>query len=126
MATSKIPGNPATPYPGQTVGPISAGCYGFITSGGNELVLFIPMAYLVNANVDVLATGSVSLCELSVRHVGGGYVLGNSDANARDYLTTCVLLSEGRGIQMVFTKSDGFGITNNTPVAGIARITVQF
>ena len=125
MATSTIPCNSTTPRHGQTIGPVSTGCYGFITNSGNELDLFFPMALYTNTNIDILSVGSVSLCELLVRHVGSGYVL-SSGANALSYLTTCVLLSHGRGIQMVFSKSDGFGVTNNTPVAGLARITVNF
>ena len=108
-----------------TIGPMSAGCFGFITSGGADLVLFFPVAYYTKTNVDILQTGSVAQCDLAVRHVGGGYVLG-SGASALEYLTTCVLLSEGRGIQMAFTKSGGFGVTNNTPVSGLAIIAVTF
>lgn len=109
-----------------TIGPMPAGCFGFITSGGTELFLYFPFGYYTKSNINILQVGSVTQCNIAVRHVAGGYILGSNTANALEYLTVCNLLSEGRGIEMRFVKSDGFGVTNNTPVSGLAQITITF
>lgn len=94
------------------------GAYGFITGGGNTLWIFVPMQFANGVSVN---TNSVTSLTLSLRTIGGAYVGGADNFDAKAYLSNAYTRPKQGLLVLQATKSDGWGATNNTPVVG--RVT---
>lgn len=95
-------------------------CFGFISGGGNQLILSIPIAKSLK-NINGINFTSLLL---SMRTVTGAYVQGLwFDAVP---VSTITVAKRENLLEIVCNKSDGWGVTNNTPLTGIVRITGTF
>lgn len=91
---------------------------GYITSGSTEVILYIPMNF--NANIKA---ATVTSAILSIRTVNGGYLGGALSSDLTQYIASTTLRLLQGILQIQLTKSDGWGITNNTPLCGNGRIS---
>ena len=93
-------------------------CFGWVTGSGKTVRLhFISPYSLVRAqNVAVTAVSAVQ-----VRHADGGYIGGGGSPDLSAYISTSARY--GGTIRVDLVNEDGWGVTNNTPVSGVATIT---
>lgn len=86
---------------------------GFVTSGGNTVVLYVPL-------LTALMSITVNSLKASIRHIGGGYIGGSENANLKSYITDCTYMANQNMLRIYLTNNDnnGWGVTNNTPVSG--------
>lgn len=90
-------------------------CFGYITTGGNELYLIIPLKISGNAI-------NITKLTIAVRHVGGGYVGSNGlDITSMIAETRIAIAQDILIVRAV--NSSGWGATNNTPVIGSVNLT---
>lgn len=85
--------------------------FGYVTTAGKELDLYIPFSYKDGGSI------SITSLKMSIRHSGGGYV-GSSTDDVKNLITGTTLVPTQNLLRIVVTNSDGWGITNNTPVSG--------
>ena len=96
------------------------GAYGYITSSSTVLTITIP------CNIHPQFTKiNITKMLISLRPVGGGYIEG-AGADVTSYITKASVLRVQGGIQIMVTKSAGWGITNNTPFCGEVQLTCTF
>jgi len=96
------------------------GVTGYIANNGKNAELFIPLL----VTQDLTAQGlNVTAFAASMRHVDGGYLGGASEANLLSYITSQLIHRQQGGIRIILTNNNGWGITNNTPLSGIVKIT---
>ena len=69
-----------------------------------------------------VTTVEITKVTIAIRVAGGGYLVGN-DADVTQYITNVSTRFAQGIIQIDLTKSDGFGVVNNTPMIGSAKIT---
>lgn len=94
------------------------GVTGFITSSGVQAVIVAPMVW-----TDTVNSVTVSKLTVAVRTADGTYLGGGSNADVSAYITD-VSLKKAQGLFVIeLRKSDGWGITNNTPFAGTITCT---
>ena len=100
-------------------------CYGYITNSGKTMHLNFPVPKLY-WYVSSVSLSSSSL-SISIRHVGGGYVGGSSGfvITGKSNITNSWTLTSGV-VHLESINSSGWGVTNNTPVAGFCSGTVKF
>ena len=98
------------------------GVFGYVTEGGTQLVLFIPVSLWTDVSFNLT---SVDNLLLRIRTPSGGYLV-SSGFNATSLVTTKQLRSGGRGLYIVATKSDGWGVANNSVVTGEVTLAVTF
>ena len=126
MATSTVKiGSQAHYITGDTI--TIRDVFGYVTNSGKDLNLFVPVgkARPNNSGYDVVGVSS-STFKISLRRgeTTGGYVGGSSGVDIKSYLNT---INWWAGyIQIVFRKDAGWGVTNNTPVAGFVEATLSF
>lgn len=89
----------------------SAMCFGYV-QGDNLWLCFMPS--LRGGDIVLTVTAITSA---NIFHVGGGRVLG-SNATLTSYIQSTSQF--GGGIRVKLTKSGGWGITDETPVTGVA------
>ena len=92
--------------------------YGWITSSQTQLILFFPLARSIVSGTTVTCTAATAAY---IRSVAGSYV-GGSNSTLTSYITATTIRTGG--LQVTLTKSEGWGVTNNTPVAG--TISLKF
>lgn len=91
------------------------GAYGFVTSQATTLWLYLPFVWQAT-----VTSVTISKLLISLRVGAGGYLL-TDGADITSYITN-INVQKAQGILMIrATKSDGFGVTNNSIVIG--RIT---
>ena len=91
---------------------IEATGYGWITSGGVDIDVYIFLPKLINGRT----LSNVTTQSTSVRGVGG-YITGFDDQS--NYLT----VNQGIKIRIVRQKTGGWGGTNNSPVAIVTTLS---
>ena len=94
-----------------------AGVYGYVTTSGTVANLYWPMMFQQD-----VTTVEITKVTIAIRVAGGGYLVGN-DADVTQYITNVSTRFAQGIIQIDLTKSDGFGVVNNTPMIGSAKIT---
>lgn len=95
------------------------GIIGYISTGGTELQLAVPLVLM-----NVCNNVSVSSLILGLRTSDGGYVGGANNFDATNYITAVSLYKAQGMINIILSKSDGWGATNNTVCGG--RITLSY
>ena len=90
--------------------------FGWVTSSQKSLVLFFPLHRGIASGVTATCTAATSA---SLRSVSGTLV-GGSSATLTSYITSTTI--RATGLQVTLTKSDGWGVTNNTLVAGTVSL----
>lgn len=95
-----------------------ATAYGVVTGGGTVCSIYIP----VPKSLARVSRVSVTLLSISLRHTGGGYIGGSSDFNALPYSDGTPSISSNGQLYINIVRSSGWGVTNNTPVAGTLDI----
>ena len=98
------------------------GVFGYVTESGTQLVLFIPVSIWTDTSFTLT---SVDNLLLRIRTPSGGYLV-SSGYNATSLVTDKQLRSGGRGFYIVVTKSDGWGVANNSVITGEVTIAVTF
>ena len=98
----------------------TASAYGFITTSGNALILFVNLDKILANDI---TSFSLTKTTSTIRHVAGGYV-GGSESDYTSYLNSVVRL--GNQLKFEFINTSGWGVTNNTPVAGEIALTGSF
>lgn len=97
--------------------------FGWVTNDGKDVVLCAPIAIqTVNTRA---VTSIVSSISLGVRLPTGGYVGGANAFDATSYINKVDLESAGRGLVITLRKSDGWDLTNNICVSGLATIRLS-
>lgn len=110
---------------GTSANPIYCGAFGFITSGGTAIEMFIPTNYIPESNLSI-STSNVTICTGNLRKVSGGYVP-STDYDFTSYLTGISLVARTGQLRLLFSNTGGFGsITNNTPIVGTIRLAFTF
>lgn len=92
--------------------------FGYITTGGNECDLYVFTAKAIQS-----ASSGITISKLDgsyIRHVGGDYVIGSNN-DITSYISRITKRTENC-FEIRLSKTDGFGVTNNTPVAGTINI----
>ena len=102
---------------GDTVS-VAAYVYGWITNSQTQLILVIPMTRGIESGTTVTCTSATAAY---LRAVNGTYVAG-SNSTLTSYITSTTIRT--CGLQVLLTKLEGWGVTNNTPVAG--TISLKF
>ena len=111
---------PGDGYNSSASGSFSPYAYGFITNGGADLNISFPLPKMMPPSIKV----SVSSILLYLRIPTGGWVQ-SSGFDASSYVTTTIRKS-GNVLHLLLSKSGGWGVTNNTPVAGQVNINLSF
>lgn len=89
--------------------------YGWITTSAKELDIFCPLSFRgTSINITKLT--------IAMRHSAGGYV-GTSGQDVTSMITAAVLQPQQQLLRLVITNSNGWGLTNNTPIIGYVNIT---
>lgn len=96
-------------------------CYGYITNDGKEVDVYAAISITRFTSETITNKLSQILC--SIRTVTGGYIGGASSTDLTSYVTSVQLLSAGRGLSVRLENSNGWGYTNNTPIAGQMRVS---
>lgn len=131
MATSTIPRDPMRPVAGDRLvlpngDAIYTGCFGNVSAGAEKIYLWVPTNLNFGNDMIELPTSNISVCTLDIRHIGGNVTVdGQAQFDATPYLETVSLWPTGQ-ISLVFQKSGGWGVTNNTPVVGSLNLDMQF
>ena len=94
------------------------GVYGFVTTGGKNAHIFIPLNFDNNAT-GVTITSLVGGLRLST----GGYLGGADNFNFTSYITSIEVRILQNILYVICEKSDGWGATNNTTFNGLATMT---
>lgn len=102
---------------GDTFTDVYTSCYGYISTSGTIAYLYFDLPKMYPGN-------SITITKLisEVRHVSGGYLGGSNTANLSAYITSSDKI-DGQAFRVQLTKTDGWGITNNTPLTGTIQIT---
>ena len=98
-------------------------CFGFLTGSSKNLTLYLP----VHKSIEfVSGINNITAMTIAIRSITGEYLGGNwynviADAN-------CSVSADlsNNVITFQITKSDGWGVTNNTPVTGRLRFNGTF
>ena len=97
---------------------VNLAAFGFITSSGKNAYIFIPMTKLpVSPNITSLV--------VAMRIAGGGYLVG-ADTNLTSEISNVTVFKEQGLLQIVCTRDGGYGVTNNTPMAGKVNLTYGY
>ena len=97
---------------------VSFAAFGFITASGQNAYIFIPLTKMpVAPNITSLT--------VAMRIAGGGYLVG-ADANLTSEISNITVLKQQGMLQIVCTRSGGYGVTNNTPMAGKVTLTYSY
>ena len=93
-------------------------CFGYVTGSGKSVRLyFIPVYSLIRAGNLTVSTVTAA----GIRHSDGGYIGGSNDATLTTYISESG--RSGGAIYVELTNDSGWGVTNNTPLSGIATVT---
>ncbi len=96
-------------------------CFGFVTTNSTVVRLYIPI------NIAEKLTGiSITSVNADVRSSDGAYLGGSLSANLTQYISTVELLRDQGLIALSLTKSSGFGLTNNSVLAGAVSIRISY
>ena len=96
-------------------------CFGFVTTNSTVARLYIPI------NIAEKLTGiSITSVNADVRSSDGGYLGGSLSANLTQYISTIELLKDQGLIALSLTKSNGFGLTNNSVLVGAVSIRISY
>ena len=99
--------------PGTYTDSINYGCYGYITSNGERASVCIPLVW----DIDV-QNATITKFLARIRSVQGTYLGGANNTDITEYITNAII-SKAQGLLIiVFDKTGGWGITNNTPIIG--------
>ena len=99
----------------------AGGGYGYVTTGATEIFFYIPLNYPKSAQEKVSVTVT-ALNPCYIRTVQGTYVGGfGSDLTA--YVLNPITYYYQGLLRITLKNSDGWGVTNNTPVCGDVKIT---
>ena len=98
----------------------TCGCYGFIANGGKDAYIEVPFGLWVEITEKI---ATVSELVASVRTVNGTYLGGAINTDLTSYVLEKQIRSQGRGIEILLRNTAGWGITNNTPLAGLVMIS---
>ena len=112
----------ALTYPQGTVTEVVQ-AFGWITSAAVQCHLYC----FCGKNFWAHWTTSVSKVEQCwLRTISGNYVGNSGGSNLTSYIKSSSVVSRGTNmIQLILENANGWGITNNTPVAGTLTITHQ-
>lgn len=102
---------------GTTYSNINFECFGVLTSAGTLVRVSCPISLDRS-----LSTVSVTAAKAYLRTPAGTYV-GSSAFNILPYLTAAKIDHRQSCLVLEFTKTDGWGITNNVPLAGEMVVT---
>ena len=110
---------------GQTTGTFTddsvLGVYGYVTSDGTEARLHIPMNF---QRITSGKTLTITAFTGAIRTSAGGYLISNG-ANLKSYITEVAMMPNQGMIRIALKKSDGWGVTNNTPLSGDAKMSYK-
>lgn len=98
---------------------VTLSAYGYITSGGEKAVIYIPMNMLPGDNTKT----EITKLNVSMRHIGGDYLVSNG-ASLRNEIESFYPIPEQSVLRVVTYRSGGYGITNNTPING--EVTISY
>ena len=96
------------------------GVVGFMTTSGTQAELFAPLLVTRDLTSSSLTINAITA---SIRHVGGGYLGGQNNANVLSYIDNVTLYRQQGGVRIILINSNGWGITNNTPLSGSIKIS---
>ena len=116
--------------PGDTIsGPFMA--FGHCTSSGTMLRLLIPLSKHIKSSLSI----TPAITTLQIRGIladmsGGGYAGGNSSfpvpASATQRAVNSAYNKQGVVIDITLADSATYGLTNNSPVAGMLQGSITF
>lgn len=106
--------------PGQQA-PFRINCGGYLTSGGTYINGLVPLPKPVHSSVASATVVNNASYKITIRQ-NGKYLV--NDVNTASLGTTCAVRANGLDIN--FTKSSGFGGTNNDVVSIVGYIMIQF
>ena len=92
--------------------------FGYITSGGEECDLYVFTSKAIQS-----ASSGINITKLDgsyIRHISGGYVIG-SNQDITSYISRITKRTDNC-FEIRLNKTGGFGVTNNTPIAGTINI----
>lgn len=96
-------------------------CFGFVTSNGTNLSLFVPM--LVS---DTVTRITISSARISLRSPSGGYI-GSFQLEAVNLIDSIVIMQQAGGIRIGITNNTAFtNAVNTTPFTGLIQVTMTF
>lgn len=100
-------------------------CYGFITSSGKNAELFFRLPRMFSPIGDYTYSVSVtSVTSAGIRTADGGYLGGTSYATLTSYISAATRYADGT-IHLALVNSDGWGLTNNSVLAGVMKVEGQ-
>ncbi len=107
--------------PSYTAGTKYCYCFGYVTTNSTTVRLYVPF------NVaEKLTRVTITNVKSDVRTTDGSYLGGSLSADITQYLTGTELLKDQGLIGLTFTKSNGFGLKNNTVLAGALNLTMSY
>lgn len=103
-----------------SISSVRYGVFGDVTSSGTDVEVYVPMNRGIDSGTTIACT---AVTNAYIRHSDGGYV-GSAGADLTTYIQSAGL--RGNGIVVVLRNSNGWGITNNTPISGEAYFSFTF
>ena len=91
---------------------ISTFIYGFVTTGGTQLSVTIPLC--IERDVTNITNASSSAWQ--IRIPSGGYLTFDTPTSVTPQIVS-------NGLRIVFEKTGGWGVTNNIPISGEMTLT---
>lgn len=89
------------------------GLYGYVTSGGREATVLVPL------NLSNTASSmSVTYLSAGLRLASGGYLGGSDGFDFSQYIYRTFIVKKQSLVMIILNKTDGWGVTNNTPFTG--------
>lgn len=73
-----------------------------------------------------LSNAYITKVVVSLRTVSGEYLGGQGNVDLSQYIQNGSVYATAQGLTVVLTKSGGWGILNNTPIAGNVLISATF
>ena len=98
------------------------GVSGYITNSGQSVWVEIQLPKLIESGVTVTCSGATNA---NLRHIGGGYISG-ANATLTSYISGASLSKRANSLGLCFLNTSGWGVTNNTPIAGTIDLTLNF
>ena len=98
---------------------VTLSAYGYITSGGEKAVIYIPMNMLPGDNTKT----EITKLNVSMRTILGDYLVSNG-ASLKNEVESFYPIPEQSVLRVVTYRSGGYGVTNNTPING--EVTISY